>query len=725
MQSDSLVADNENLPDSTFSTFDTAFTLGGPIIQDKLWFFASLQRKERDEDIVDPVTSTFQRTVNTTQDLGFAKLTWQATDSDRLIAQFFNDPYERDGSDRYDVLTNRDQSRQQGGDNYKFSWSHYWDNLTLTLDVSSHEGEVSSFAANDASRNDVAFLNYAATNAETDLGGRGSNIIDFRNKDQVLLTVDYFLDTNWGTHEFKAGYVGTENERLYNLVYSGDGAQYTSIGTQNMGATLDSYVNDVWLGDRDASEDDFQRIIDGMASSSDSAYFLGLLDADNSGDINAAELSALTFNSTTGNPGGMVNVYRINQTQQAPLSFQTEGKAFFIQDSWNIDEHWTINAGLRAEEWTHIASDGSEVFTFDYAVAPRLSVVYDIYGDGRSKVWGFTGRYYDPIRTDMTQFAGTLSGSVREEQLFVGDRWVTFRTRGGSQVQDGFFAPTTETPYTDEIMLGFEQAITDNMSLQVTYTDRETQDIMEDYDLGFYTDPAAVGDFALPLDYFGFTTLPSANYFIATLAGGKREYRGLEMTLRKRRGGDKWHGMVSYSYNDAEGNSNSDGNADLQGDFLYLDPRAPNVYGPQPGNIEHLFKVFGSYQFDNGLEVGAVYNWNSGLLYSETFAQYNRHTPIRVGTAYEFNNTSSRWLAPGTVGSNTTDSYGTLDIRFKYDLPVAGFNTEFFLDIFNVFDDQSVTREQELAAGDGVFAFGQGNSWVEPRRFYLGVRSSF
>lgn len=316
-----------------FSTFDTAFTLGGPIIQDKLWFFASLQRKERDEDIVDPVTSTFQRTVNTTQDLGFAKLTWQATDSDRLIAQFFNDPYERDGSDRYDVLTNRDQSRQQGGDNYKFSWSHYWDNLTLTLDVSSHEGEVSSFAANDASRNDVAFLNYAATNAETDLGGRGSNIIDFRNKDQVLLTVDYFLDTNWGTHEFKAGYVGTENERLYNLVYSGDGAQYTSIGTQNMGATLDSYVNDVWLGDRDASEDDFQRIIDGMASSSDSAYFLGLLDADNSGDINAAELSALTFNSTTGNPGGMVNVYRINQTQQAPLSFQTEGKAFFIQDS--------------------------------------------------------------------------------------------------------------------------------------------------------------------------------------------------------------------------------------------------------------------------------------------------------------------------------------------------------------------------------------------------------
>ena len=73
---------------------------------------------------------------------------------------------------------------------------------------------------------------------------------------------------------------------------------------------------------------------------------------------------------------------------------------FFLQDSWNIDEHWTINAGFRAEKWEHFATDGSKIFTFDYEVAPRLSVVYDINGDGRSKVWAFTGRYYDPIRTE-------------------------------------------------------------------------------------------------------------------------------------------------------------------------------------------------------------------------------------------------------------------------------------------------------------------------------------
>jgi hypothetical protein len=179
----------------------------------------------------------------------------------------------------------------------------------------------------------LGLTGYNVTNAELDLGGRGSDTIDFRNKEQISLTLDYFLDTNWGTHQLKAGYTKTENERLYNLAYTGDGAQYTSIGTQNTGATVDSYMNDIWTGDRDFSEDDIPRLITGMASSSDSAYFLSLLDTDNSGVIDEAEVRALTFGSTAGNPNSMVNVYRIAQTEQSPLAFYTKGKAFFVQDS--------------------------------------------------------------------------------------------------------------------------------------------------------------------------------------------------------------------------------------------------------------------------------------------------------------------------------------------------------------------------------------------------------
>jgi hypothetical protein len=729
-QSDSLVADNENLPNSTFSTFDTAFTLGGPIVRDKLWFFASLQRKEREEDIIDPNTGNFLRTVNTTEDLGFGKLTWQITENDQFLAEYFNDPYDRDGSEDIATLQNRDRARVQGGDNYKFAYSHSWENLIATVDYFSHEGELSSIAGDKSTLNDVAYQADVPgiTNADTQLGGAGSDSIQFRNKDGISLTLEYFLETDFGYHDIKMGYTRTENEAFVDSVYTGDSAQYTSLGNVHNGLTLDQYTDPTvaWTGSKDLSRDDYQRIIDAMEASDNYATYLAQLDTDASNDISLAEVGNATLDSTAGNPNGMVNVYRIVQAQTAPVTVKSEGGAFYVQDSWNINEHWTVNAGLRAEKWEHFATDGSKIFSFDYEIAPRLSLVYDLFGNGQSKVWAFGGRYFDPVRTNMTAFAGTLTGSIRNEQVYVGDQWLTFRVRGGSQVQDAFFAPTTKTPYTDEFMIGFEHALADDMSIGLTLTDRKTSDILEDYDLGVYTDPAQAGGYSLPLSYFGYDSLPSSNYVIATLAGGVRDYKGAEITFRKRAHDDPWQMLASYSYNDASGNSNSDSNADLQGDFLYLDPRAPNVYGPQPGNVEHILKLAGTYSWDSGFGVGATYYWNSGTLYSQTFAQYGRHTPL-TSEGYEHNGAQSTWLLPDTVGSQKTEAYGTLNIRAEYETTFFEdrYKAEFFLDVFNVLDDQAPIRDQDLAGGDGVYDFGIANNWVEPRRFYLGARLSF
>src|SRR3546814_8041565 len=93
LQNDSLVSDDKHGQSAGFSTFDTAITLGGPIVKEKLWFFGSYQIKNREDDVVDPVTGDALRTVNTDQDLAFFKATWQITDDDRLTGTFFNDPY--------------------------------------------------------------------------------------------------------------------------------------------------------------------------------------------------------------------------------------------------------------------------------------------------------------------------------------------------------------------------------------------------------------------------------------------------------------------------------------------------------------------------------------------------------------------------------------------------------------------------------------------------------
>ena len=97
------------------------------------------------------------------------------------------------------------------------------------------------------------------------------------------------------------------------------------------------------------------------------------------------------------------------------------------------------------------------------------------------------------------------------------------------------------------------------MSFETTYNYRPTRDILEDYDAALYatttsgtTDyPGPINDpnsLFLGLDYFGFDTNPGANFIIATLEGGERNYHGLELNLRKRFS-DNWQAIASYNYN--------------------------------------------------------------------------------------------------------------------------------------------------------------------------------
>jgi hypothetical protein len=149
------------------------------------------------------------------------------------------------------------------------------------------------------------------------------------------------------------------------------------------------------------------------------------------------------------------------------------------------------------------------------------------------------------------------------------------------------------------------------------------------------------------------------------------------------------------------------------------------MYGKQPGNVEHQFKILGTYYFDNGFEAGAIYNWNSGTRYSKAQSISGRYLPLQVDTAYEFGGYTTEWVDTGSVGVAETPSYGTLDVRVKYVHDFGGYQTEFFLDIFNVLDDQAITEEEQLAAGSGTYAFGDAKDWVEPRRFYLGAKVLF
>lgn len=734
-QNDNLVGANKHNPNASFSTTDTAFTVGGPLLKNRAWAFGSFRYLKDSTDVNAQDTRALLRNVDVIQKQGFVKGTIVPSSNDTFSAIFLNDPFRRTGSTDPTVPNSRDRERVQGGNNYSATYSRILNSILFDVAANKHDAEITDRAVVRTPLNTVAYqAGSVRTLADEQLGGFGQDFPETRPTLQAKASAMWVLKGN----RFKAGYEFAQHKDIRDLLYlpDSDRSQYTSIAARFGPTTAASIANSTLWSTRQFNVNnasDYNGLIARINTLPNRSAFFSQYDTDGNGTISQAELgSSLIFNSTANNPNGMTNYYRITQTATGLQDQKIRGNGFFVQDDFSIGR-LALNLGVRGERWEHFSTTGFSIHKFPITWAPRLSAAYDITGDGTQKASAYWGRYYDPIRMDMTNFAGTTNGSTREQQVFINNQWVTYRVRGFSAVPDGLFAPDTKTPHTDELQLMYESDLGHNLSVSASYYNRRTRDIFEDFDPGIYTDPASYGgDINAPNSlflgwaYLGFdpSNPPAANFFLATLKGGQRNYNGIELVARKRYS-DNWQGLVSYSYLDAKGNTVSDGNADFAGDVFWLDPRSPNIAGTVPGTIHHLFKASGSFMTPWGIELGGNYQWNSGSIVNKTQLASNRRLPIQVATPFAFGGITDNWVAPGAIGAVHNPSWGQFDLRAQYVKKVQKLTTEFFVDIFNVLDAQSATRVEDLVAGTGSTNFGDEIAWRNPRRAFLGARVKF
>ena len=172
-------------------------------------------------------------------------------------------------------------------------------------------------------------------------------------------------------HTIKGGVSYSENEYFEDSIITGpDRARYASIAAANAGVSFADFIGPGWSGTRSISSSDVSRLLSdtgrvGNSTAADRAYFISALDTNGDGEVSQAELYAYQFTSTAGNPTGQVNNYRIIEAAAAPYTVKSKGKTFYLQDTWTKDQ-WTVNAGVRAEEWTHYDSKGGESAKFDW-----------------------------------------------------------------------------------------------------------------------------------------------------------------------------------------------------------------------------------------------------------------------------------------------------------------------------------------------------------------------
>jgi hypothetical protein len=696
--------------------YDTAFTLGGPVMKDKIWFFLSGQyRRDKNRFNLSRSASATEEEVDYLNKRGsvFGKLTFKLSANDTVNFMYFVDDQSINGERDNNTVKTQQRSQTFNTGVYSgyyqrvlsdkllvdFRYGHYW---WLWTQASRYKdaGIPDSVIYRPADRPPI----YGYT-----FGGITANAADNKNtRDQFTFNLEWFP----ANMRIKLGAQYTVENDLDNLYYE-FGEQRSSLATMLSGITFaEIYDEQLW----GRSEYD-QRLLPylnahwGPTSAS--------IDTNGDGVVSNDELRAVTF--TAANENGL-NFWRSAMTQAGANKVKALRFAGYIMDDWKINEFFSVNVGVRVENQRYRNSEGGVILNMDPVFLPRLGVIWDIGGKGNHKLTAFYGHFSDPMPFGMSHFAGNISGSVREEQIFLNGSWFTYRIRGSAEVRDAVWTPNTKDSYSKEASVTHEIDLGKGLVMTTQAYMRQDRNIIEDYDLFTYVtniDPN-FSELALTYADFGYDGPPqNANYFLSNLIGAKRNIWGIDFELTKRfKNGSNL--VFQYSYKYAEGNSQSDGNADLQGDFVELDPRNPWMMGPTPGTIPHKIKIFGTWRTKFGLDIGALFYWNNGWKYTESY----EFLPGTYNIYYNWQN-SSNPRDYAKTGQEQTPSYFQIDLKFNYRLKLTErVFLDLFLDIYNITGNQA-PFDVQYARNEPAWQYQEVTEILLPTRFYLGARIRF
>lgn len=331
-------------------------------------------------------------------------------------------------------------------------------------------------------------------------------------------------------------------------------------------------------------------------------------------------------------------------------------QGIYVQDRWQPSSRLTLNLGVRLERENlpsyneGFALAGSDIppirLGWGKKIAPRLGGAYDLLGDGKTKIYGNIGWFYDRLKFELPRglFGGNffrtdyfpISAANPNYAYYTPQRilgsWTdplgggNPSTAGGlSQLQRDFRIPSNLTPqqFTNlglpvtgvdpdlnafrqsEITVGFEREIFKGYVLSVRYTRKNVDSAIEDHAiLGLSeSENYPIGNpgkgLALKLDQ-------QTGY--AKSAIPKRLYNAVEFVLNRRLS-DNYFFNVNYTYGRLFGNYSGLASSDEGGrtspgvtrSFDYVINGFTALGEPDNGFLatdrRHVLKAYGGYTF--------------------------------------------------------------------------------------------------------------------------------
>jgi hypothetical protein len=315
----------------------------------------------------------------------------------------------------------------------------------------------------------------------------------------------------------------------------------------------------------------------------------------------------------------------------------------FIQDGWTVNNRLTVNLGLRSENEdvpSYRPENPSVHFGFAQKMAPRAGFAWDVKGDSQWKVYGSYGVFYDILKLTIGRVMTGADRWITYYYTLDTSNWPSINCDGtaGSGCPGSFIAlfdnrsvanipthnlvdPNLNPTETREFTLGMDHELTQTMSVGTRFVHKWAPWVIESVcqfvptgeDCGI-NNP---GSGTIGLYPFG-TSLPAQPKPV-------RDYDGLEFRLKKRYA-NRWSLDASYLLSRLWGNWSGVASSDeavnclqpnscLAFNFLYYsyDASGRPSNGVLGTDRPNQFKLQGTYDLPWGTLVGVNFLAQDGI----------------------------------------------------------------------------------------------------------------
>jgi outer membrane receptor protein involved in Fe transport len=649
---------------------DLTFQLGGPIVKDKLWFFASYQyqRDWRSQPGVEA-----QYPVKENADRVFGKLNWQINSKNKVMFSYHDDYY--DLPFQQTAFTAPSSIQVEYGNNPSPGVTF----TSVLSDKTYLELRYSGFYGNDHAKplNECATpsfecgpqVNPRFYNLDTSeiTGGIYYWYTGEVWKSAANAKLSHFADDFLGgSHDFKFGvqfnsggsdYATGPNDYIYTYSYTDAYGYSYQVG---YGYSIVPYHYGGTMRSVGVYADDTFRVNDRLTLNLGLRY-----------DNSRASIQSFPILDRDGNPTG--------------------------EQSQAIDGLYTWNT-----------------------VSPRIGFNYKLTGDGKTVLRAHYGRYYRGIVTGEFSAVGPsipplFSGSYNFESGQLEDLQLV-QDNTNLQVDGGY-----KNPYTDQYIVSLDRELVNHLGLSLHYVHKRGrnygawQETRGEYADETLEDPET----GRPITVKRLVSEPSERLFLLTNPGEMRTNINAFTVQLNKRMADHWQLTTSLVYSKAEGrlaSSNQDLEApqrgSVRGDFGQNPNDFINTDGLLVQDRPWVFKTQLVVELPAGFLVSANYMNMSGRPWSRTLRE-----ELGFGVPTEI-------LAEPIDGSRRVPRWNMLDVRLQKEFGLSDrVRVGLFADILNTFNNDA--NESVASRETGSDGFDQPTLFLDPRRVMLGAKLRF